>query len=246
MKIIDEKLADYVAENPCLLNFLDRLDIQLGFGDKTIREICKEHGIDQYFFVELLQLIINKYEFDPINIHMFSIDLTVKYLKNSHKSYLEDYLPQIIGYIESLSLIEANRAKDCRVLDIYFKAYQEEFIKHLSYEDTIVFPYIINLSEKHKEGIYHEDILESIKKNIIKNYIKKHESLDEKLFDLKNLFIKYIHPFNNSTLVRSFLRVLYELEQDIKLHELIENQILFKQAESIENEIFISLMKDEN
>jgi regulator of cell morphogenesis and NO signaling len=216
------------------------LDIQLGFGDKTIREICKEHGIDQYFFVELLQLIINKYEFDPINIHMFSIDLTVKYLKNSHKSYLEDYLPQIIGYIESLSLIEANRAKDCRVLQVYFKEYREEFNKHLKYEDTIVFPYILFLIEKHESTEYDSEFIGSIKKNSIKYYIRKHESLDEKLQDLKNLFIKYIHPFDNSTIVRSLLRVLYELEQDLRLHEMIENQILFKQAESIENNILSS------
>ncbi len=245
MKIINDRLADYVAEHPSLLNFLDRLEIRLGFGDKTVRQVCKENGVDLFFFVELLNLVIQRHEFDPQNIHLFSTSLTLRYLRNSHKSYLADYLPKLGEIIDELKRNEKGRAKDCKVLKKYFVEYKKEFYKHLNHEDSVIFPYIENLNANYEFGIVDEEITDKIRRNSIQNYAKEHESLDEKVRDLKYLIIKYIEPFQNSSIIRFFLKILLELERDLNLHEMIENRILFKQAEQIEKEILAQKIKSD-
>ena len=51
------KLADVVVANYNLVLILQRFNIELGFGEKTVAEICKQYGIDTNFFL----LICNVY-----------------------------------------------------------------------------------------------------------------------------------------------------------------------------------------
>ena len=237
MNVFDTKLADHVKEHASLLNFLDRLDIALGIGDKTVREICEEYDIDIYFFSELLQLITKKNEFNPRYIHKFNINHTVKYLRNSHHSYQTAYLPDLKSYIDKLENLEEGRKKDCELLNKYFSDYRREFLEHLEYEDGNIFPYILELERSYTSGDPDSSLLKRVRENPISNYVKKHSSLDEQLSDLKNLLIKYFKPFEHASVVRSLLKVLYELENDLKLHELIENQVLFPQVKIIEEKL---------
>ena len=237
MAILDEKLAIYIRKHPDLINFLNRLGIPLGFGNKTIKIICDEYGIDHYFFTELLQLIIKRYPLDSGNIHKFNIILTVKYLRSSHRHYLDFFLPDIEKMINILSESEPNRQKDCKVISYYFQAYKKEFINHLDNEDNYIFPYIIDLNAAAGISTKNDEMLDRINKNTIKNYIISHESLDEKLFDLKSLLIKHVKPFNNYFLISKLLKALFDLEEDLKIHELIENEILFQQALRIEDKL---------
>ncbi|OGU10695.1 MAG: hypothetical protein A2X61_04985 [Ignavibacteria bacterium GWB2_35_12] len=242
MKIQGEGLAEIVKDNPNLLNFLDRLDVQLGFGDKTIEQICKSNHIEIPFFVEMLQLILKRYEFNPRYIDEFEPKLTVKYLRNSHKSFLNDYLSEIERYIESLKNNETNRKKDCDLMMNYFQDYKTEFVNHLQYEDNTIFPYIIELEKIISENIPNSKIIEKIKIEPINNYIKDHGSLNEQLNDLKYLIIKYFKPFKETKIVRSLIKVIYELEEDLEIHELIENQILFPQTKKMEDKVLKNAM----
>mgnify|MGYP003509388731 CR=1 FL=1 len=83
------KLADLVDANFKLLNVLSRLGVSLGFGENTIREMCRKHGIDLNSFL----LICSIYTYDN---YIPSADLLagadpgtiVDYLHNSHAFYL--------------------------------------------------------------------------------------------------------------------------------------------------------------
>ncbi len=237
MEIEAQKLADYVNEHPQLLNFLERLEIKLGFGDKTIKQVCDENKIPVLFFVELMLLIIRKYEFNPKYINEFQPRHTIGYLRNSHRSYTEEYLFELESLIGSLKKTEKARVADCNLLAKYFNDYKDEFLKHIQYEDRNVFPCIIELEKVFAAGS--SNIEASVKKIKfrIHDYINIHDSLDEKLNDLKNLIIKYFRPFSDTKTVRGLLKLLFELEEDLQLHELIENHILFPQAKIMEDNL---------
>lgn len=235
MKIHDEKLGDIVKNHPQLLNFLDRLEIQLGFGEKTIEDICKEKQISSVFFVELMQLITKKYDLNPNYIEDFELKLTIKYLVKSHHSFLNDYIFDLEILINKLQKDEVGREKDCILLIKFFNNYKSEICEHLNYEDNVIYPYILDLEKSISDNKYDNSILDRIKLNPIRNYIKKHDSLDDKLNDLKNLIIKFFKPFNSTKNIRILIKLMFELEEDLKLHELIENKILFPQAKKMED-----------
>lgn len=235
--IFDKKLADYVIGNSSLLNFLDRLNIKLGFRESTINEICNNYKIDKYFFTELMLLIINRNDFNPNHIEKFNISDTILYLRNSHKSYKTQYIPEIEKLISKLKKSEKDRETDCNLLYIYFKEYKTEFIKHLKKEDSDIFNYIIKIENNLIQNQINSKLIKYIEANTIKNYIISHDNLDEKLDDLKNLLIKYFKPFENENIIRKIIKILFELEEDLQIHELIENKILFPKAKQLEERI---------
>ena len=54
------KLADIINSNPSLVLILQRFRIELGFGEKSVAEVCRANGISEQFFL----LICNVYAFD--------------------------------------------------------------------------------------------------------------------------------------------------------------------------------------
>lgn len=224
MILEDNKLADYIKDYPALLNFLDRLGVKLGFRDNTIKQVCEQYNLEIKFVIDLMMLIINRDEFNPNYLDNYAVINTVKYLKNSHQSYEFDYLPEIESLINRLAELERNRELDCKLLMMYFKEYKDDFIKHINYEDSVIFPLIVNANNTN------EDIN---KDNIVAEYMQNHDNLDEKLVDLKNLLIRYFRPFENIAIIRSIINLLFEMEEDLRIHELIENKILFPKAQII-------------
>lgn len=243
MNLQKEKLADAVKKHPSLLNFLDRLGIKLGFGDASIDEVCRNNTIPIPFFIELMQLIIKRYEFNPNYIKEFEPKLTVSYLENSHKSFINDYLNDFEIIINELSHLEIERHQECLLLERYFKIYRSEFEEHLQYEDNIIFPYILALESSIVSNNYDYTIFDKIQNNPITNYMKNHSSLDDKLNDLKSLIIMFFKPFRAEKLVRKLLKLMFELDEDLKLHELIENKILFPQAKQMEEKILQQIIE---
>ena len=99
------KLADLIELNYSLLIVLSRLGIDLGFGENTVAEVCRSHGIDVSSFL----LICGVYTYDdyiapnellkagnPADI--------VKYLHSSHSFYLDDELRKLEQTIGELVL----------------------------------------------------------------------------------------------------------------------------------------------
>ncbi len=226
MKIEDNRLADYVRDYPALLNFLDRLGIKLGFRDKSIKQVCLEYNLDVKFVIDLMMLIINREEFNPHYLANYSIGNTIYYLKNSHKSYQYDYIPTIETLINKLTELESDRELDCKLLMMYFKDYKDEFIKHINYEDAVIFPYIIDVANMKGDINTEMEIA-------VSEYMQNHDNLDEKLVDLKNLLIRYFQPFEHSIIIRKIINALFEMEEDLQIHELIENKILFPMTQLI-------------
>lgn len=210
------KLADLLHANYRLLFILPRFKICLGFGDKSVKEVCAQHGID----VSLFLLVCNVYTFDeylPAQEELKSVNMgqLIEYLQNSHKDYLESRIPEIRKLISELS--QNNKVKGVEIVRRFFDGYCQEVINHFTYEEETVFPYIRKLSEQPASSVgYHIDQFE-----------ENHSNIEEKLNDLKNIIIKYM-PEDCSTpgILNGVLLDIFLLEDDLNKHALIENKIL--------------------
>ena len=65
-------------------------------------------------------------------------------------------------------------------------------------------------------------------------YRDRHNDIEEKLTDLKNLLIKYLPQKNDQQIRRKLLFSLFELEFDIHIHTRIEESILIPLVEKLE------------
>lgn len=129
----DDKMIFLIKDNYDLLQSLGSFGINLGFGDKTVREVCEDQNVDTYTFLAVVNFTINGYkEFD--DAERISIPTLLKYLQASHQYYLEFELPFI-----RKELVEALDEKDnlARLILRLYDEYAHFVRNHMKYEEKL-------------------------------------------------------------------------------------------------------------
>ena len=173
----DDKMISLIADNYNLLESLGRFGINLGFGDKTVKEVCEDQGVDTYTFLAVVNYSINGYRHSDDNRRM-SVPTLLHYLKASHEYYLDFQLPDIRQELKEALDEEDNLA---RLIMKLYDSYAHEIRVHMKYEELNVFPYVDRLLKG--EMIGDEDI---------DTFSKHHTQITQKLRELKNIIIKYL------------------------------------------------------
>ena len=215
-------MADLIIANNRLLYVLPYFEISLGFGERTVKQVCHEKNISTPLFL----LVCNIYTFDDYSpdsrdLKQIPIEGIITYLQNSHRDYLEIRMPQIINNI--LDLVNICQLKNGNMLNAFCEKYKQEVSAHFKYEEDVVFPYIIQLLHGTKNGSYK-----------IKEYEINHSDIDAALNDLKNIIIKYLPPNCPVEKCREVLINLFTFEYDLSKHTLLEDKILISLVEHIE------------
>ena len=219
----NKQIAEIILNNHFLLLVLERFGIKLGLQKKTIKEICVEHNINLNAFIAICNLHINKEKIPELHLQLEDIKAIINYLKNTHDYYKTEVLPKLTEQIKSI--IKNNNDLPFILIERFFEEYKEEVLKHLEYEETKVYPYAIDLiSGNNKKTGYK-----------IRNYKNHHDDIETKLLDLKNLLIKHIPVKNDQIFRRNLLFELFRFEKDLRIHTIIEENILVPAIEKIEN-----------
>jgi len=216
-----DKMISLIADNYDILQSLGRFGINLGFGDKTVREVCEEQNVDTYTFLALVNFSMNGYAPADDN-GRFSIPTLLHYLEASHEYYLNFELPFIRRELE-----EALDASDnlARLILRLYDEYADEVRTHMEYEEKNVFPYVEGLLGHKVDTDYDID-----------TFSKHHDQIDMKLRELKNIIIKYL-PSNsrrNNQLIAT-LHDLYSNEEWLRQHARIEDEMFIPAIRGLEN-----------
>jgi len=89
----DKKMADLIHMNYLLVSVISRFGIQLGFGDKTVSQVCDENQVNTDFFLEIVNSFNDKEYFPEKHLQDFSIQLIIDYLGKTHQYYLKEKIP---------------------------------------------------------------------------------------------------------------------------------------------------------
>lgn len=235
MNLFDKntKMTDLVHRNYLLLPVLNRFGIRLGFQGKTIDDICRQMGIDINFFLAIINAFHN-YDYFPENeLQSFSSILIVDYLRKSHSEFRKVSLPKIESLLNKF--VKNSKSDDLKIIQSFYIKYKEEFLEHIMEEDENVFPYALELQKAY--DLKTQPIPKKLLDYSIHSFEKEHSNLDEKLFDLKNIIIKYLEPNYNDKDCNEFLFELFQFERDLKDHARIEDKILTQKVMGIENEL---------
>lgn len=216
------KMADLLGMDYRLLTVIYRLGIKLGFGEKTVEEICRENGVNCDTFL----LIANIYAtngYVPTTETMSAasaIDI-VKYLHASHSYYLDHELKELDRLFSDL--LDPCSGMQRNVIMRFFSEYRKEVENHFAYEEDIVFPYVRAVAGGEKVDGYSMETFE-----------KNHNNIDEKLNDLRNIVMKYLPDICDTVLAIRALSRLCVLEEDLERHTMIENSILIPMVNRLE------------
>lgn len=219
----DDKMIELIRDNYSVLQGLGAFGIRLGFGDKTVREVCEQQRVDYYTFLVVVNFIINGYspkkEDDRI-----SVSTLMTYLRASHKYYLDFQLPSIRKKLEeSLNSSDNLALLILRIYDEYARSIQQ----HMKYEEKTLFPYVDSLLRGEPANNYNVEV-----------FSKHHGETTSKLQELKNIIIKYLPDdgLTNSKLT-ACLYDLYNNEEWLKNHSNVEDEIFIPAIRILEQKV---------
>ncbi|MFV0521512.1 MAG: hemerythrin domain-containing protein [Mangrovibacterium sp.] len=224
----DDKMSRLIITETNLLPVMSRFNIRLGFKEKTIDEVCLEHGANTDFFLAIVNTYINENYFPERKLQAFSPLLLINYLRQTHKYYIEYVIPKIEQLLIRVIESEAYKTSDMKLIGSFYQNYKAEILLHFEKEEKETFPYIEYI-------VKHNNYPESPKR--IYDYGQEHTDVEEKLSDLKNLVIKYLDADYDANHMNDFLHTLYHFEQDLNDHARIEDAILVKQVIAIETQL---------
>ena len=213
MKIYEagDMMITLIKDNYNLLQSLGSFGINLGFGDKTVRQTCEDNDVDTYTFLSVVNFTINGY-YDEEDNERIDVPTLMHYLEASHTYYLDFQLPFIRRELEE-SLDVSDRLG--RLILKFYDEYAQEIRRHMKYEEKTLFPYVSGLLNGRLDDNYS-----------IETFSKHHESADQKLRELKLMIIKYLPA--NAQLNNQLTATLYDIynnEEWLKLHAEVEDNI---------------------
>ena len=204
----DDKMISIIADNYDTLQSLGRFGINLGFGDKTVREVCEHQQVDTYTFLAVVNFTINgSREFDQ---ELLSIPTLLHYLKASHDYYLNFQLPFIRKQL--VDALDVNDSLAKLIIKLYDE-YAQEIHLHMEYEEQTVFPYVDHLLNNQVDENYD-----------IGTFSKNHSKIDVKLRELKNIILKYLpSDMRHNNQLTATLYNLYINEEWLLNHAMVED-----------------------
>ncbi len=218
-----DMMIDLIRDNYNVLQALGSFGINLGFGDKTVEEVCKDNGVDCRTFLIVVNFLVNGY-FRDEELEYVNVGTLLHYLQANHKYYLDFQLPFMRK--ELSDSLDPDGRVDKLIMDFY-DAYAAEVRKHMKYEEDRLFPYINSLLEGVREEAYNIDA-----------YAKHHGMADVKLKELKNIIIKYLPGDSlRNNMLTATLYDLYNNEEWLQLHAKVENEILVPVIKNMEMNI---------
>lgn len=211
-----DKLIDLISDNYTLLQVMSRFKLSLGFGDKTVKEVCEINKVDCPTFLTVVNFMSEGFSRMDDGTDNLSIPALVDYLRQAHIYFLDFCLPGI-----RCKLIEAIDCSDSDVSFLIIKFFDEylcEVRKHMEYEEKTVFKYVDALLNGKAPKDYQ-----------ITTFSKHHDQVGEKLTELKKIIIKYCPSNANNNLLNAALFDIYACEEGLESHCMVED-LLFVPA----------------
>lgn len=219
-----DKMGDLISDNYPMLLVMSRFGIALGFGDKSIGEVCRQNNVDTSTFLTVVNFLLEDESVAaPYAASSLSLESLISYLHNSHDYFLKFRLPHIRAKL--LQAISNTTDDVTFVIRRFFDEYAEEVNKHMLYEEKTVFPYVRALLTGERNPKYNISI-----------FMKRHDQIELKIAELKNILIKYF-PGATNNMLNSVLFDIFSTEEDLASHNRIEDSLFIPAILELEKAI---------
>lgn len=218
----DDKMMNIIRDDYSILQMLGSFGMKMGFGDKTVGEVCQQQGVDTFTFMTVVNFSINGY-LDGDSISKLSVTTLLRYLRASHSYFIDFELPFIRR--ELVEALDEDDSLAMLILKLY-DSYAHSITAHMRYEEKTLFPFVEKLLEGNLSNSTSVD-----------TFSKHHTQTNHKLHELKSIIIKYL-PADamRSNLLSATLYDIYNSERWIQQHVDVEERIFIPAIRALEDQ----------
>ena len=220
-----DKMSDLISDDYRLLQVISRFGLNLGFGDKTVKEVCGEQNVDYRTFLAVVNFTKFGDKVADYWVEKISVKALTEYLRNSHVYFLEFFLPGIRRKL--LEAVDCSSRNEVAFLTLkFFDEYVAEVPRHMEDENNRVFPYIDSLIA----GSPDESISFDME-------VMHQQPIEQKITELKNIIIKYYNIPGDSNLLNTVLFDIFLCEEDLHIHYRMEKALFIPAVKNMEEHV---------
>lgn len=227
-----DRICDIICDEPALLQSMSRFGLPLGVGEKTVKQVCEERGVDTATFLVVADFIHNEARGAADSLERVSVKCLTDYLKQAHIYFLDFQLPSIRRKL--LEALDCSQTEEVSFLILkFYDEYMGEVRKHMLHENRKVFVYVDHLLLGQRDAGYS-----------ISQFARSHSSIDAKLQELKNIIIKYYAPTEKTELLHAVLYDIFTCERDLRMHCRVEDDIFVPVVEMLEQRVAVEALTE--
>ncbi len=217
-----DRMAMLIEDCPDVLEMLGRFGIPLGFGEKTVAELCQAQEVDCYTFLCVVNYILNNV--GDVDIQRLDVPTLMRYLRASHVYYLQFLLPFIREQL--MACLDHETTLSRLILRLY-DDYANEVNTHMQLEEDKVFPYVDSLLSGRHDN-----------ENSIDAFMSTHNNADTTLRELKNIMTRYLpSDVRTGNHLAHILYSLYRNETWLANHARVEEALLTPAIRMVEHRL---------
>lgn len=219
-----DKMSDLISDDFRLLQVISRFGLSLGFGEKTVREVCDAQQVDCPTFLAIVNFTKYGEKVSDAWIDKVSVKSLTEYLNQTHSYFLGFLLPNIRRKL--LDALDCSARNDISYLIIkFFDEYVSEIQRHMNDEGAKVFSYVDRLLQGQVD-----------KQIPVEMALLHQEPVEKRLHELKNIIIKYCNVSSNNNLLNAALYDIFLCEEDLSTHYSMEEFLFLPLIHALEGQ----------
>jgi regulator of cell morphogenesis and NO signaling len=201
-------------------------------GHRTLENACANDHIVFGTVLEELSALSDEHDSFP-DFGKMQIDLLANYIQSIHHKYTDKKLVIIKNNIERL--IRQNKDHHLQLLNLkkVFDHLSIHLTIHMKQEEFIIFPYIKRMVKK---GMANSSIFRSVEEPISAMQLD-HDDERKSFKTLVDITHHYSVPVSGDYAYKVTYAAIKELEEDMRIHMHLENNLLFPKAIELEHQL---------
>jgi regulator of cell morphogenesis and NO signaling len=208
-------------------------------GKKTLKDACRENGLDILQVQEELKKADQVISATPQHdFNAWSLSFLADYIVNVHHSYVKQNLPILKDLSEKVANRHGLQHAELNTIRNLVGEMADELTVHLQKEEVVLFPYIKELEKTISGSDNDQSIFHSVEEPIAAME-NDHDIVGDIAEQIRILTHNYTLPHNACNSYALLYKMLADFENDLHLHIHLENNILFPKAVTLEQEAHV-------
>lgn len=203
-------------------------------GKKTLGKACSDHQLDWAVLSAELGRAIEAPEMPSQQTDRWEPDFLAEYIVQTHHRYLRENLPLLLEYTAKIAKVHGARHPELLLIARQVQLLSTELLEHLDKEEGVLFPYVAALCAARRQERETPAAVFGTVANPIGMMEHEHDYAGALLDNIRDLTANFTPPPDACATYRVAFAKLRELDQDLRWHVHLENNVLFPKTISME------------
>lgn len=231
MTTAEVTVRDIALEQPASIRVFEKFGIDYCCGGrKPLAQVCQERSLDLQSVLAAIERATNGAAEASPEWTSASLEALCEHIVKTHHDYVRREIPRLWQLAQKVVARHGETHPELVRIQQLIRGAGEDLIQHLSKEEQILFPSIVNMERNLSScGPRSLGCFGSVR-NPIRVMMAEHDAAGDALAQMRQLSHDFTPPEGACPTYTGYYHALSEFEQDLHRHVHLENNILFPRA----------------